>query len=95
MSIDQRALVAGSLTGNGDDPPGSWPVRRYTVLCSPTHLDSAPVVGDCVETRAGAYWHVTRVTLDQMSYDLELRPVRPHSFEAHGSVRPLRGGKLH
>lgn len=85
--VDQRALVSDSLTGG---LPRRWPRRRYVV----TTARAAPVIGECITTRPGAYWRVDGVTMLPVGYELSVSPLCATSLETHGEVRYEQGGVL-
>lgn len=104
--MDRDNLVV-RIAGEPVAEPNHWPHRRYRVSLTRTALHDTqvqppPVNGDVIETRPGAVWRVlgvitmvtTAETEEPAYYELILEPIKPHSIEAHGLVRPLRGGTL-
>lgn len=98
--MGQRELVKESLIG-----PGLKPRRLETfqyVVDGPVPRDRAPEPGTIVETRAGVYWRVLMVVVIEqegepgvlLGFRVALEEVKAHSYEAHGSVTYLRGGRL-
>lgn len=103
MGTDQHDAVVQSLTTE----PGHRPVRNYArhdyLIEGPgIRPDRVPVVDAVIETKAGAYWRVVRVSLHYgeakalLSAMLTLEPLKPHSVEVHNAltVQSLQGGKL-
>lgn len=88
----QEAVVMSVTTEPRALRPRRWPTHTYTVSLG--RLTHPPVPGDLIDTLPGIFWRVLTVDLVADGVTMTLEPVKGHSPEAHGRVRPMRGGEL-